>query len=113
MFRPPAPRHSKPPRIGGKAKATGLALVALSVVLAATPVAQVEAQQGAVSLIRDAEIEAIVRADADPIFVAAGLQPKDVSLYLVNENDLNAFVSGGQNIFLNTGLIIKTENQTS
>ncbi|MEI7932776.1 MAG: M48 family metalloprotease, partial [Alphaproteobacteria bacterium] len=30
--------------------------------------------------------------------------------YIVNDRDLNAFVAGGQNLFLNTGLIMKTKN---
>ena len=43
-----------------------------------------------------------------PIFQAAGLNPQDVRLILVNDNSLNAFVAGGQNVFLNTGLILET-----
>ncbi len=61
------------------------------------------------SLIRDSEIEAILRADAAPIFRAAGLQSDNVHIYLVNDRELNAFVAGGQNLFLNTGLIMKTK----
>lgn len=60
------------------------------------------------SLVRDTEIEEILHEDADPIFRAAGLNPADVTIHLVGSSDLNAFVSGGQNLFLHTGLIIET-----
>jgi predicted Zn-dependent protease len=60
-------------------------------------------------LVRDAEIEATLRAYSDPIFVAAGLAPKDVKIYLVGDRSLNAFVTNGQNVFLHTGLILETQ----
>lgn len=59
------------------------------------------------SLIRDAETEKFLRDLSNPIFQAAGLNPNNISLYIVNDETLNAFVSGGQNVFINTGLIRK------
>lgn len=56
--------------------------------------------------IRDAEIESILREYSNPLFVAAGLNPDDISLYLVNDPTLNAFVAAGQNLSINTGTII-------
>lgn len=61
------------------------------------------------SLIRDAEIEGYLREFTDPILEAANLRPEDVSIYIINDNSLNAFVANGQNIHLNTGLIMETE----
>ncbi|MDF1791412.1 MAG: M48 family metalloprotease [Thalassobaculaceae bacterium] len=58
------------------------------------------------SLIRDAEIEATIRDLATPLFQAAGLNPEAVSIYIINDDRLNAFVAGGQNLFLNTGLLM-------
>lgn len=71
------------------------------------------AQPRGISLIRDAEIERVLRGYIDPIVTAAGLNPSSVSLYLVNDSALNAFVAGGQNIFINTGMImtLDTPNQ--
>jgi predicted Zn-dependent protease len=63
-----------------------------------------------VSLIRDAEIENTIRVWATPIFDAAGLVPEDVEIHLVNDRRLNAFVAGGQHLFLNTGLLIRSEH---
>lgn len=59
----------------------------------------------ALSLIRDAEIEDTLRRYANPIFKEAGLNPKSVRIFIVNENVINAYVAGGANIFLYTGLI--------
>ncbi|PZO53729.1 MAG: peptidase M48, Ste24p [Alphaproteobacteria bacterium] len=61
-------------------------------------------------LIRDAEIEETLRVYTNPLLVAAGLDPNDVDIYIVSDNSLNAFVSGGQNIFVHTGLIIAADN---
>lgn len=59
------------------------------------------------SLIRDAETEKFLHQIADPIFTAANLNPKNIKIYIVNDDSINAFVSGGQNVFINTGLIRK------
>src|SRR5437763_9972665 len=66
--------------------------------------------QGAASAIRDTEIENDIRTLASPIWRAAGLEPRDVGIYLVNDKQLNSFVAGGQAIFINTGLILRAEN---
>ncbi|MGH1422981.1 MAG: M48 family metalloprotease [Hyphomonas sp.] len=79
-----------------------VATTAAAVLMAATASAQ--------GLIRDAEIEETIRNWTDPILEVAGLQPADVNLYIINDPSLNAFVAGGQNIHLHTGLIIAAEN---
>ncbi len=63
----------------------------------------------ALELIRDAEIERTLDRISDPLFRAAGLSPAVVNIYIVNSPDLNAFVAGGQNIFLHTGLLTRLE----
>jgi predicted Zn-dependent protease len=78
--------------------------------IALAPVAPAVAQDAPISLIRDTEVEAILHKDADPLLRAAGIDPKAVTLYIVGDQDLNAFVAGGQNIFLFTGMITKTSN---
>ncbi|PWR23733.1 M48 family metalloprotease [Zavarzinia compransoris] len=68
---------------------------------------QAQAQSGprALTLIRDAEIENYIRAMATPIFEAAGLDASAVRVILIQDPSLNAFVAGGQNLFLNTGTL--------
>jgi predicted Zn-dependent protease len=62
------------------------------------------------TLLRDAEIESNIKSMASPIWRAAGLEPNDVGIYLVQDAQLNSFVAGGQAIFINSGLILKAEN---
>ena len=79
------------------------------IVLACTNIAIVPKAlaQGKISLIRDTEIENTVRVYVAPLFEAAGLDPGAVSITLVNDRNLNAFVAGGQRIFIHTGLLMK------
>lgn len=60
------------------------------------------------TFIRDAEIEATIRLFSTPIFRAAGMDPADIDIRLIQDKSLNAFVAGGRNIFLHTGLILKS-----
>ena len=61
-------------------------------------------------LLRDAETENNIKTMAAPIWRAAGLEPSDVGIYLVQDNQLNSFVAGGQAIFINSGLVLRAEN---
>jgi predicted Zn-dependent protease len=70
------------------------------------------AQSERPSFIRDAEIEAIVRRYAQPVFRAAGLNPERIDVYLIADETLNAFVAGGMNMFLHTGLLRRAEGPT-
>ncbi len=60
--------------------------------------------------IRDAEIEATLQSYAVPLFKAAGLNPKNVRIHIVQNPVINAYVTGGQQVFLNTGLLIAADN---
>ena len=68
------------------------------------------AQASAQTIIRDTEIENYLSEWFAPIFEANGMSPDQVNVILVQSNELNAFVAGGSNIFLYTGLIQKTEH---
>src|SRR6266446_5245884 len=66
--------------------------------------------QGAQSAIRDTEIENDIKTLATPVWRAAGLDPANMGIYLISDDQLNSFVAGGQAIFLNTGLIERADN---
>ena len=68
------------------------------------------AQGRGLSILRDAEIEQIIRDITEPIFIAAELDENAVDTYLLNDSTINAFVMGGQNVFINSGLLLKAEN---
>ena len=77
--------------------------------LLAVLLASARAWAGDVGYIRDAEIESTLRTFYTPILGAAGLDPSVVHIYIVNDPSLNSFVAGGQNIFINTGTIMRSE----
>ena len=57
------------------------------------------------SILRDAETEALLRDMSAPLIAAAGLDPRNVDIVLIGDASINAFVAGGQAVYLNTGLI--------
>ncbi|HUX80246.1 MAG TPA: M48 family metalloprotease, partial [Alphaproteobacteria bacterium] len=59
------------------------------------------------TLLRDAEIEDVLKSYINPIFTVAGLNPKSLHLYIINANEVNAFAMGGGRIAVYTGLILK------
>ena len=80
--------------------AHGLALLAL-VALTAQPAA-------AQSVLRDAETEALLEDMSAPLVRAAGLD--EVDIVLVNDGSINAYVAGGQAIYIHSGLINAAED---
>ena len=67
------------------------------------------AQGSGESLIRDTEIEEILHQDADPIFRAAGIDPKGVQVILIGSKEMNAFAAP-KVMAVFTGLILQTKN---
>lgn len=57
------------------------------------------------SILRDSETERLLNDLARPLILAAGLDPKNVDIVLVNDPSINAFVAGGQAVYVNSGLI--------
>ncbi len=66
-------------------------------------------QAGALSLISDEETELFLQKVTRPLFKAAGVPFDRNKLHIVNDNTLNAFVSDGNNLFINTGTIISAD----
>ena len=62
------------------------------------------------NILRDEETEQDLKIMITPIFKQAGLSPDTVKFIIVESNEMNAFVAGGQNIFLYTDLMLKTDN---
>ena len=57
------------------------------------------------SVLRDAETEALLADMAAPLVDAAGLAPGNVDIVLINDPSINAFVAGGQAVYIHAGLI--------
>lgn len=57
------------------------------------------------SVLRDAETEALLQDMVDPLAVAAGFPEGAIEVVLVSDPSINAFVAGGQRIFVHSGLL--------
>jgi predicted Zn-dependent protease len=80
---------------------------------AAVALSSLPARAQNVPLIRDTEIEQLLRDYTQPILKVAGLQSHNVKVVLINDRSFNAFVADGKRIFVNTGALIDstTPNQ--
>src|SRR5882757_7933581 len=101
---PSRPRHQ--PRWRALSMA---AIYAVSASLAA--VAPAAAQN--LPLIRDTEIENLLKDYSIPIFKAAGLGSQNITMRIIRHESFNAFVVDGHNVFINTGTLTqaKTPNE--
>jgi predicted Zn-dependent protease len=86
----------------------GLA-VALAAAVTAAPIAA-NAQQRSMTIIRDAEIEQLMREYANPVFRASGINEGATKIILVGSRDFNAFVSSGRRVFMNVGVLMDAPN---
>jgi predicted Zn-dependent protease len=82
------------------------ATLLLAMLVASAGAATAYAQN--VPIVRDAEIEALVRDYARPIFKVAGLSKSGIDIILVNDSRFNAFVAG-RRMFINTGALLQAE----
>eukprot|EP01035_Chromulina_nebulosa_P013280 gene13280-17645_t len=91
--------------------------VAMALATAAGPAAMAPAQaQNAtrgMPIVRDTEIEQLLRDYASPILKAAGLAKQNVKVVVLNDRAFNAFVMDGRHIFINAGALFdaKTPNE--
>ena len=94
----------RPPRIP-RLLATLCAVVLLSV-----PAVAQDDGEGSPSILRDAETEAFFRDISKPLILAAGLDPRNVQVILINDPSINAFAAGGQNVFIHSGLMVAADS---
>ncbi|RAZ88372.1 M48 family peptidase [Mesorhizobium hawassense] len=102
---------SRPRSIFGESTSLGRTARGFATLLLAAAVAlsgSVSAFAQNVPVVRDAEIEALVRDYARPIFKAAGLANDGIDIVLVNDQSFNAFVTG-RRLFINTGALVTAE----
>jgi predicted Zn-dependent protease len=73
----------------------------------------VHAQGRGLPIIRDTEIENLLRDYATPILRAAGLAKQNIKVVVLNNRAFNAFVMDGRHIFINAGALFdaKTPNE--
>ena len=62
------------------------------------------------SILRDAETEAFLNEISAPLVEAAGLRPENVEIVIIDDPTINAFVAGGQIVYLHSGLIAEADH---
>lgn len=83
-------------------------LLMLALVLSLALVRPASAADG--GILRDTETEALFRDLAKPLIEAANLDPKSAKVVLLGDPDINAFVSQGQVVYLQSGLILAADD---
>ena len=98
-------------RLAAEAMAIFKTLVARTLALLAALALTVQpAAAQSISILRDAETEQLLQDMVDPLAEAAGLGEGAVDVVLLNDSSVNAFVAGGQRIFVHSGLINAADN---
>jgi predicted Zn-dependent protease len=106
--------RARPIRARRRAPArTALALLMAFTVACPPRAARAQAELAGVPLIRDAEIEQLLRDYTRPVLRAAGLAQQNVQIVIINDRGFNAFVADGRRIFINSGALMdsKTPNE--
>ncbi|MFA5990366.1 MAG: M48 family metalloprotease [Sphingomonas sp.] len=80
-----------------------VAAIVLSTLMLAQPV---QAQ----SVLRDAETEAMFADMSKKLIEAAGLSPRTVKIVMIQDESINAFVAGGQIVYVHSGLVEAADN---
>ena len=62
------------------------------------------------SVLRDSETELLFRDISRPLITAAGLDPKSTNVVLLNDPEINAFVATGQTVYIQSGLLVASDN---
>jgi len=99
--RPIRPRRTTP-------AARLIALVTATALVGAGAPARAQKEKGP-PVVRDAEIEQLLRDYTQPILRTAGLAQQNVQVVIINDRSFNAFVADGRRIFVNGGALMESE----
>ncbi|MBI3436724.1 MAG: M48 family metallopeptidase [Proteobacteria bacterium] len=106
---------ARPPATSHRLQRTLSRVLAMAVAGAtfAGDLAHAQRAPAGLPLIRDAEIEQLLREYTRPILRVAGLAKQNVHIIIINNRAFNAFVMDGRRIFVNAGALIdaQTPNQ--
>ena len=96
---------SRPSRTHRAAPAARVIAAVTAIALIALPV---RAEHGP-PIIRDAEIEQLLKEYTQPILRVAGLTRQNIQVVIINDRSFNAFVADGRRIFVNGGALLDAE----
>jgi len=90
-------------------RAARLTAMVSAAALALAPMAAPAQENKGPALLRDTEIEQLLREYTRPILGAAGLEKHNIQIVIINDSGFNAFVADGRRIFVNYGALMKSE----
>jgi predicted Zn-dependent protease len=77
------------------------------IIILATLYSNIALADKPIRLISDAEIENRLKSFISPLVRAANLNPDSINIRIIGDSSLNAFVTNGTDMYINSGLIIK------
>lgn len=95
-------------RRGLRRRAARLTAAVLAAALAVAPAAHAQDAKG-LRLLRDTEIEQLLRDYTRPILRSAGLEKQNIQVVIINDAGFNAFVADGRRIFVNYGALMQSQ----
>src|SRR6185295_10353280 len=101
--------RSQPRRRAWRSSASKLTAVLAAAALVLAPVSAPAQENKGPPLLRDTEIEQLLREYTRPILRAAGLEQQNIQVVIINDPGFNAFVADGRRIFVNYGALMKSE----
>jgi predicted Zn-dependent protease len=104
-----AKEHPQQTRAASRSKFSRLTAAITAAALAVAPVSALAQENRGPALLRDTEIEQLLRDYTRPILRAAGLEKQNIQVVIINEASFNAFVADGRRIFVNYGALMKSE----
>ena len=84
------------------------ALLTAAALLVAPVAAHAQENRGP-PILRDAEIEQLLRDYTRPILRVAGLEKQNIQVAIINNGSFNAFVADGRRIFVNYGALMQSQ----
>src|SRR6201995_3897929 len=101
--------HPPEIRAASRSKFSRLTAAVTAAALAVAPVSVLAQENRGPSLLRDTEIEQLLRDYTRPILRAAGLEKQNIQVVIINDGGFNAFVADGRRIFVNYGALMKSD----
>src|SRR3954447_22502858 len=86
-----------------------LSMMALVFAMATVEPALAQQDSGP-QVLRDTETELMFKQMSRPLILAGGLDPNSVNVALLNDPEINAFVSKGQTVYVQSGLLEAADN---
>jgi predicted Zn-dependent protease len=82
-------------------------VTAAAVALSSVPARAQNGSQAGIPMIRDAEIEQLLREYVSPILKVAGLGNQNIQVVIISDKSFNAFVMDAHHIFVNGGALMQ------